>query len=437
MDTALVAALILIIGIAVFLVIGTPISIAVGLSSMTALIVALGFHNGILTSAQQVFRGINSFPLLAIPFFVLAGVIMNNGGIALRLINAAKVMVGRAPGSLAQTNVVANAMFGAVSGSGVAAAAAIGTTMGPLQAKEGYNKSFAAATNIASAPAGMLIPPSNLMIVYSLVSSASVAALFVAGYIPGVLWALACMIIVYLYARKRPELKITAKLTLQERTRIIVAALPAMFLIVIVIGGILGGIFTATEASNIAVIYSLILSAIYKAISIKDMPRILMDAARTTAVVMFLIGVSSIMGFVMSFAKVPAMIADVMFGISDNPAVLLILIALVLLIVGLFMDPTPAVLIFTPIFLPIVMAFGIHPVHFGIMMVFALSVGTITPPVGPILFVGAKVANLGIEDVVRRLMPFFAALIALLVMVIFTPLLSMWLPTLLGLVVVP
>jgi tripartite ATP-independent transporter DctM subunit len=434
MDPAALAALILLGGIAIFLLMGAPISIAVGLSSMTALFVVLGVENGVLTSAQQVFRGINSFPLLAIPFFVLAGVIMNNGGIAIRLINAAKVMVGRTPGSLAQTNVAANAMFGAVSGSGVAAAAAIGSTMGPLQAKEGYNRSFSAATNIASAPAGMLIPPSNLMIVYSLVSSASIAALFVAGYVPGLLWAVACMVIVYLYARKRPELKITERVGFAQGAKTIVVALPAMFLIVVVIGGILGGYFTPTEASNIAVIYSLVLSAIYKAIKITDLPRILMEAARTTAVVMFLIGVSSIMGFVMSFAKVPAMVSEAMFTVSSNPVILLLLIALVLLVVGLFMDPTPAVLIFTPIFLPIVASFGLHPVHFGIMMVFALSVGTITPPVGPILFVGAKVAGLGIEDVIRRLMPFFAALVALLVMVIFTPGLSMWLPGVLGLV---
>jgi len=434
MDPAALAALILLGGIALFLLMGAPISIAVGLSSMTALFVVLGVENGVLTSAQQVFRGINSFPLLAIPFFVLAGVIMNNGGIALLLINAAKVMVGRTPGSLAQTNVAANAMFGAVSGSGVAAAAAIGSTMGPIQAKEGYNRGFSAATNIASAPAGMLIPPSNLMIVYSLVSSASIAALFVAGYVPGIMWAASCMVIVYLYARKRPELKITEKVGFVRGARTIVIALPAMFLIVVVIGGILGGVFTPTEASNIAVIYSLVLSAIYKAIKIKDLPRILMDAARTTSVVMFLIGVSSIMGFVMSFAKIPAMVSEAMFTVSSNPAVLLLLIAVVLLVVGLFMDPTPAVLIFTPIFLPIVAAFGIHPVHFGIMMVFALSVGTITPPVGPILFVGTKVAGLGIEDVIRRLMPFFGVLILLLIMVIFTPALSMWLPTQLGLV---
>lgn len=434
MDPAALAALILLAGIAVFLLIGAPISIAVGLSALTALFVILGVENGVLTSAQQIFRGINSFPLLAIPFFVLAGVIMNNGGIAIRLINAAKVMVGKTPGSLAQTNVAANALFGAVSGSGVAAAAAIGSTMGPLQSKDGYDRGFAAATNIASAPAGMLIPPSNLMIVYSLVSSASIAALFVAGYVPGVLWAVACMIIVYLYARNRPELKLTGKIGFAQGLKTIVIALPALFLIVVVIGGILGGIFTATEASCIAVVYSLVLSAIYKSITVRQIPRILMEAARTTSVVMFLIGVSSVMGFVMSFAKVPAMVSEAMFSVTSHPVGLLLLIAVVLLVVGLFMDPTPAVLIFTPIFLPIVSEFGIHPVHFGIMMVFALSVGTITPPVGPILFVGAKVAGLGIEDVIRRLMPFFLVLILLLVMVIFTPSLSMWLPTQLGLV---
>lgn len=437
MDPATLAALILVGGIALFIIIGAPISIAVGLSAFVAMTVALGVENGVLTSAQQIFRGINSFPLLAIPFFVLAGVIMNQGGIALRLVNAAKVLVGKAPGSLAQANVAANGLFGAVSGSGVAAAAAIGSTLGPMQAKEGYDKRFAAATNIASAPAGMLIPPSNLMIVYSLVSGASIAALFVAGYLPGILWVIACMVIVYLYARKRPELKFTGKVGFAAGMKTIGIALPALFLIVVVIGGILLGYFTATEASNIAVVYSLVLAAIYRTIKLRDLPGILMDAARTTAVVMFLIGVSSIMGFVMSFAKVPAMVSEAMFAVSENPVVILLLIALVLLIIGLFMDPTPAVLIFTPILLPVVAAFGIHPVHFGIMMVFALSIGTITPPVGPILFVGAKIARLGIEDVFRHLLPYFAALVVILVVVIFTPALSMWLPSALGLVAWP
>lgn len=433
MDVAALAALILVVGVFGFLLLGAPISVAVGLSSALAMASALGFENGMLTSAQQMFRGINSFSLLAIPFFVLAGVIMNNGGIALRLINAAKVLVGRMPGSLAQTNVAANALFGAVSGSAVAAVAAVGSTMGPLQAKEGYDKNFAAATNIASAPAGMLIPPSNLMIVYSLVSSTSIAALFVAGYIPGILWAATCMVIVYLYARKRPELKITDKITMAARMKILVDAIPALALIVVVIGGILLGYFTPTEASCIAVVYSLVLSFIYRTVKIRDLRPILLDSTRTTAIVMFLVGVSSIMGWVMSFAKIPAMVADAMFGISDNPTVLLLLIAVVMLIVGCFMDPTPAVLIFAPIFLPIVMSFGVDPIHFGIMMVFNLCIGTITPPVGPVLFVGAKVANLRIEEVIRKLVPFFIALVIMLLVVMFVPQLSLWLPGVLGL----
>ena len=433
MDPAALAALLLLGGIAVLLVIGAPVSVAVGLSSVAAMFVILGTEDGVLTSAQQIFRGINSFPLLAIPFFVLAGVIMNNGGIALRLINAAKVLVGRAPGSLAQTNVAANALFGAVSGSGVAAAAAVGSTMGPLQAKDGYERSFAAATNIASAPSGMLIPPSNLMIVYSLVSGTSIAALFVAGYLPGIAWAVVCMAIVHLYARKRAELKVTELPGFTQALKVLLDAVPSLLLIVVVIGGILAGVFTPTEASCIAVLYALLLSFLYRAIAVRQLPGILMDATRTTAVVMFLIGVSTIMGFVLSFARIPQMVSEAMFGLTRNPVLLLLLIAVMLLVIGCFMDPTPAVLIFTPIFLPIVESFGIHPVHFGLMIVFALSIGTITPPVGPILFVGAKVAGLGIEDVIRRLFPYFAALTAVLIVVIFTPGLSLWLPGLLGL----
>lgn len=433
MDPAALAGLLLLGGIALLLVIGAPVSVAVGLSSLAAMFVILGTEDGVLTSAQQIFRGINSFPLLAIPFFVLAGVIMNNGGIALRLINAAKVLVGRAPGSLAQTNVAANALFGSVSGSGVAAAAAVGSTMGPLQAEEHYDRGFAAATNIASAPSGMLIPPSNLMIVYSLVSGTSIAALFVAGYLPGIAWALVCMAIVHLYARKRPELKVTERPGLARALRTLLEAVPSLLLVVVVIGGILAGFFTPTEASCIAVLYALLLSFLYRAIGVRQLPGILMEATRTTAVVMFLIGVSTIMGFVLSFARIPQLVASGMFGLTRNPVLLLLLIAVVLLVVGCFMDPTPAVLIFTPIFLPIVESFGIHPVHFGMMIVFALSIGTITPPVGPILFVGAKIAGLGIEDVLRRLLPYFAALTAVLIVVIFTPGLSLWLPTLLGL----
>ena len=433
MEVAAIAGLVLIVGIVALLALGIPISVAVGTSSALAAITVLGFENGLLTSAQQMFRGVNNFSLLAIPFFVLAGVIMNNGGIALRLVNFAKMLVGRAPGSLAQTNVAANAMFGAVSGSAVASVAAVGSTMGPLQAKEGYPKDFAAATNIASAPSGMIIPPSNLMIVYSLVSSTSVAALFVAGYVPGILWAAVCMVIVHLYARKLPGLRVTEKLSGPARLKVAGQAVPALLLIVVVIGGILAGVFTPTEASCIAVLYSLVLSFVYRSISVRDLSGILLESARTTAIVMFLVGVSAVMSWVMSFAQIPQLVTDGLLTVSTNPYVLIVLIVVLLLVIGCFMDPTPAVLIFAPIFLPVVTAFGMDPVHFGIFMVLALSIGTITPPVGPVLFVGARVSGMSIESVMRRLVPFFVALVLLLLVVAMTPALSLWLPGLLGL----
>ena len=434
METALLAGLILLIGIAVLIILSVPIAVAIGVSTVTAIIAVLGFDRAVLTTSQQVFAGINSFTLLAIPFFILAGVLMNNGGIASRLIDAAKVLVGRAPGSLAQTNIVANALFGSVSGAAVAAAAAVGTVMGPRQAKEGYDRGFAAAVNVASAPSGMLIPPSNTFIVYSLVSSTSIAALFVAGYGPGLLWALACMTVVYFYARKRPELKSTEKVSFAVAIQTLLKAVPSLLMIVIVIGGILAGIFTPTESAAIAVVYCLALGFIYKTIKVKDLPGILLDATKTTAIVMLLVGVSTAMSWLMSFARIPDLISDSILGLTENPTIILILMMIILLIVGTFMDPTPAILIFTPIFLPIVMEFGIHPVHFGTMIVFNLCVGTITPPVGNVLFVGARVAGLRIEPVIQRLVPFFISLIIGLFVVVFVPQLSMWLPTVLGLV---
>ncbi len=434
METALLAGLILLIGIAVLIILSVPIAVAIGVSTVTAIVAVLGFDRAVLTTSQQMFAGINSFTLLAIPFFILAGVLMNNGGIAARLIDAAKVLVGRAPGSLAQTNVVANGLFGSVSGAAVAAAAAVGTVMGPRQAKEGYDRSFAAAVNVASAPSGMLIPPSNTFIVYSLVSSTSIAALFVAGYGPGLLWALACMSVVYVYSRKRPELKSMDKVSFGQALEILLNAVPSLLMIVIVIGGILAGIFTPTESAAIAVVYSLLLGFIYKTIKVKDLPGILLDATKTTAIVMLLVGVSTAMSWLMSFARIPDLISDSILGLTENPTIILILMMIILLIVGTFMDPTPAILIFTPIFLPIVMEFGIHPVHFGTMIVFNLCVGTITPPVGNVLFVGARVAGLRIEPVIQRLIPFFISLIIGLFVVVFVPQLSMWLPTALGLV---
>lgn len=432
-DVALVSAVMLG-GMVVLMIIGAPISISIGLPSAISMILVLGLENGATTSAQRMFTGVNSFALLAIPFFVLAGGIMNNGGIATRLINLAKVLVGRTPAPLAQTNVLANMLFGSVSGSAIAAAAAVGTTMAPMQAKEGYDKGFTAATNVASAPSGMVIPPSNLLIIYALASGGtSVGALFMAGYVPGILWGVACMVVVWFYARKHPELRAPVRATAAELGRTFVQALPSLTLVVVVIGGIIAGFFTATEASAIAVVYALLLAFLYRAIKVSDLPHILYAAARTSSVVIFLIGVSSIMSFVMSFTKIPQLIAETLLGFTDSKIVVLLIMMVVLLIIGIPLDATPAILIFTPIFLPIAMQYGIDPVHFGIMMTFNLCIAVISPPSAPVLFVGAQVAGVKVESVISRLMPFFLALVAVLLLVTFVPALSLWLPGLFGL----
>lgn len=432
-DVALVTA-VLFGGMAVLMAIGAPVSISIGLPSAVSLVLVMGLEDGASTSAQRMFNGVNSFALLAIPFFILAGGIMNNGGIATRLINLAKVLVGRTPAPLAQTNVLANMLFGAISGSAIAAAAAVGTTMSPMQAKEGYDKAFTAATNVASAPSGMLIPPSNLMIIYAMASgSASVGALFLAGYVPGILWGVACMLVVWWYARRHPELRVPVASDLRQIGTVFVQALPSLALVVVVIGGIVGGFFTATEGSAVAVVASLVLAFLYRAITVKDLPRILYSAARTSSVVIFLIGVSSIMSFVMSFTRMPQLIAESLFGWTDQKVVVLLVMMLVLLVIGIPLDATPAILIFTPIFLPIAVQYGIDPVHFGIMLTFNLCIAIISPPSAPVLFVGAQVSGVRIEPVIRHLMPFFLALVAVLFLVVFVPQLSLWLPGVFGL----
>lgn len=432
MDPAALAGLILLVGIAGLIVLSVPIAVAVGLSCTVAAIALLGFDHAVLVSSQRIFTGTNSFTLLAIPFFVLAGVLMNNGGIAGRLIDAAKVLVGRMPGSLAQTNVVANAMFGSVSGAAVAAAAAVGGVMSPRQKEEGEDPAFSAAVNAASAPAGMLIPPSNTFIVYSLVSSTSIAALFMAGYGPGLLWALACMVVVFVRSRKRPGTG-GERLPLRQAVLVVWKAVPSMLMIIIVIGGILAGLFTPTESAAIAVLYCLVVGFAYRNIRVRDLPGILLDATRTTAIVMLLVGVSAAMSWVMSFARIPDLISEFLLGITESPTVILLLMMVILLVVGTFMDPTPAILIFTPIFLPIAEESGVDPVHFGTVIVFNLCLGTITPPVGNVLFIAARVGHQRIEPVVRQLVPFFGALIAVLLLVVFVPQLSLWLPDQLGL----
>lgn len=416
------------------LAIGVPISFAIGVSSLLTIMLAIPFDAAIAVISQKMASGLDSFSLLAIPFFILAGNIMNRGGIALRLIEFAKVLGGRLPGSLAHVNVLANMMFGSISGSAVAAAAAVGGTMAPLQKKEGYDPTFSAAVNITSSPTGLLIPPSNTFIVYSLISGGtSIGALFLAGYIPGILMGLGIMLIAYFIAKKN-KYPVSPKPTLKEVTTKTLDALPSLGLVVVIIGGIIGGIFTATEASAIAVVYTLILSVcIYREISLKELPSVILDAMITTSIVLLLIGASMGMSWAMANADIPYTISDALLGVSDNPIVILLIINVILLIVGTFMDMTPALLIFTPIFLPIVTELGMDPVHFGILMAFNLSIGICTPPVGSTLFVGCSVAGVKIDKVIKPLLPFYAVLIVTLFIVTFVPELSLWLPkTLLG-----
>lgn len=426
--------IILIISIPVLLLIGTPISISMGIGAVAACFVVLPSTKVAVTAAQRIYSGTNSFSLLAIPFFVLAGNIMNNGGIAQRLINFAKSLIGSIPGALAQANIVANMFFGSVSGSGVAAAAAIGGILDPIEGKEGYDKRYSAAVNIASAPCGMLIPPSNIFIVYSLASSgASIAALFMAGYIPGILWGVGCMIVAYYYARKYGY-KSSPILGARAKLKTFIDAIPSLFLIVIIVGGILGGIFTATEASCIAVVYSLLLSLYYKQMTWRILYHVFLSSIKTSGMIIFMIGVSSILSWIMSFTRIPTLIAESFLGFTDSGVLILLMMNIVLLIMGCIMDPTPAVLIFTPIFLPIAVKLGINPVHFGVIMVFNLCVGTITPPVGPILFTGCKIAEIKIEDVFKHLVPYFMVEVALLFLITFIPMLSMFIPSIMGLI---
>lgn len=432
MDMALMCGLLIAVALIVMLIWGVPISIAIGLSSMLAILPVMDVNAVVLTCAQRTFSGISVFTLIAIPFFVLAGNIMNRGGIAIRLINLAKLLTGKVPGSLAHTNAVANMMFGAISGSGVAAASAMGTIIGPIEEKEGYDKSFSATVNIATAPTGLLIPPSNTLITYSLVSGGtSVAALFMAGYIPGILWGISCMIVAFFIARKYGY-KNNEKVTMNQAFKIAIDAIPSLLLIIIVIGGIIKGAFTATEGSVVAVVYSLILSFIYKTIKIKDLGTILRESAETTGIIVFLIGVSSIMAWVMAFTGIPSAISSLLLGISDNPIIILLIINILLLFVGTFMDITPAILIFTPIFLPICKEFGMSEIQFGIMLTYNLCIGTITPPVGNILFVGVRVAKVKLESVIKPLIPFYIAIFAVLMLVTYVSGISMFLPNLMG-----
>jgi tripartite ATP-independent transporter DctM subunit len=429
---------ILILSFVVLLSLGVPIAYSIGLAATFTLLAGMSADGmgpliSMTTSAQRMASGLDSFTLLAIPFFILAGNLMNRGGIAERLINFAKSMVGMLPGGLAFVNIIAAMLMGAISGSAVAAASAIGGFMHTRMRDEGYDEGYSAAVNITASTTGLIIPPSNVLIVYSLASGgASIAALFVAGYLPGLLVGLCLMVVGGVIAKRRNYPKDASF----DFRRVLSTGRKAFFsllLLVVVIGGIVKGIFTATEASAIAVVYTLALGLAYREIKWRDLPGILLNTSGTTAIVLMLIATSTALSWTLSFENIPQDVTTTLLALTDNKVVLLLLINLILLIVGVFMDMTPAVLIFTPIFLPIVMTLGIDPVHFGIIMVLNLCIGLCTPPVGSVLFIGAAVAKLPISRVVRPLLPFFIAMIVALMIVTFWPGLSLWLPGVFGL----
>lgn len=424
--------LVLIISFLFLLAIGTPVAWSITVSSLLTMMVSIDSIASFTTVAQRMATGLDSFALLAIPFFILSGELMNKGGIAHRLIAFAKTLVGSLPGGLALINVIAAMLMGAIAGSAMASASAMGSILGPEMEKEGYSKEFGVAVNITSATTGLVIPPSNVLIVYSLASGGvSIAALFLAGYIPGILTGLLLMMVAAIWAKKK-KYNIGKRSSLKEVFKTFIDALPSLLLLVVVIGGIVIGIFTATEASAIAVLYTLVLGFIYKEISVKNLPQILLDSSATTAVVMLLIGASMSMSWVMSYENIPQEISTGLLQISENPIIILLIINLILLAVGTFMDMTPAVLIFTPIFLPIVTALGMDPVHFGILMVLNLCIGLCTPPVGSVLFVGVGIAKTSIQKVIKPLIPMFAAMIVALLLITYFPQLTLWLPSLFG-----
>ena len=471
-------AIILVVAFILLLVMDVPIAVAIALASFFA-VMAEGF-NAPVALALKMANGVNSFALLAIPFFILSGYLMGKGGLARRLIDFASVLVGALPGGLGYVNTLTCMLFGSISGSAAAAVSSVGGFMIPEMNRKGYGREFNVSITTTAATTGLLIPPSNVMIVYSVAAgSVSIAAMFMAGVLPGIITGLFIMLagaiisivrgyrgesiempkwkpfaaagilvgmILSIVITKLGWLNLGFQIGAVKITNLVIwfvvwsaaccacfemfrRAYTTLLLIVVVIGGILGGIFTATEAAAIAVVYSFILSVIvYREIKMKELPELLLHTGITTAIVMLLIGASSGMSWIMTMANIPQTVSASLLGMSDNPIVILMTINVLLLFVGTFMDMTPAILIFTPIFLPVVTALGMHPVHFGIMMIANLCIGLCTPPVGTCLFIGCGVGNTTIAKVTKTMLPFFGSMVAALLVITYIPATSLWLP---------
>lgn len=414
---------------------GVPISAGIGIASIvTALANGIPASTLAVVASLRCFSGLDSFSLLALPFFSLGGNIMNKGGIARRLVRLARMLVGWVPGYLATTNVLANMFFGAVSGSSVAATSAMGSIMSPLERDEGYDPNYSAAVNICSAPTGILIPPSGPLILYSITAGGvSVAALFMGGYLTGALLGVAVAALAILLAVKKGY----KASTVEEKDpawKVWVDAIPSLMAVIIVMGGILTGKFTATEAGVVMVLYCGLLAVLYREMDFKMFYDLLADTMKSSATILFLIAASSVMSFVMSYTGMPAAISKGLMSVSDNRYVLLLVMNIFLLVMGMFLDLTPAVLIFTPIFLPIARSIGMSDVHFGLMLIMNLGIGSVTPPVGSCLFVGCGVGNVKIEGVTKYIVPIFGAMVIALFVITFIPAIPLIVPYLCNLV---
>ena len=416
----------------VLCLVGVPIAYALGLAAMVG---AFWIDIPLEAVMLKISDGSDEFALLAIPFFVLAGAIMAEGGIATRLVNLARLFVGTLRGGLALVNIIASTFFGGVSGSSVADTASIGSVLIPQMVKKGYPAIFATNVTICGSVQAVLIPPSHNMVIYSLAAggSVSIAHLFIGGVIPGMIFGF-CLIALCLYMSYRRGYPRDEPVTLRQAGKIALDAFWGLGTVVIILGGILSGIFTATESAAVACVYAFIVTMfIYRDYKWRDLPRLMHAMVKTVAMVMILIGFSAAFGYMMALMQVPAKMSEFVLGITRNKYVMLCMLNILLLVLGTFMDMAPMILICTPILLPLVMKFGVDPVHFGLILMVNAGIGLITPPVGPSLFVGCAIGKVSIEEVSKELWPFYAAMIAALLIVTYVPAATLWLPSLLKL----
>ncbi|MEE9249616.1 MAG: TRAP transporter large permease [Alphaproteobacteria bacterium] len=411
------------------LLLGVPIAFTLGVSAFATV---LYMDLPLMVVFQRMAAGMNVFALMAIPFFIYAGELMLHGGIAERLVRLANAIIGHVRGGLGLVNVLASMLFGGISGSAVADASALGSVLIPMMREKGYDADYAVNVTVTSATIGLIIPPSHNMIIYSIAAggTVSVASLFLAGVVPGVLTGVCLMVAAYAVAVRRGYPR-EARPNWRVLIVTFAAALPGLITAIIIVGGIISGVFTATESSSIAVIYALIITAFaYRSLNWRAFVTATMNAVRTTAMVLLLIGTAAAFGWLLALNQVPAQLFELMQTISDNPIVTLLIINLILLFLGTFMDMSPLIVITTPIFLPVVKALGMDPVQFGILLMINLGLGLVTPPVGTVLFVGCAVAKIRMEDTLKTIWPFYLALLAALFLVTYIPAISMTLPRL-------